>query len=115
MISTRRCCRRVGLIAGVVHGDALVNEVYAISGETRVDADTPDAISAAVHELLDEIVGHDRASSVITAIFVSGAELHAAFPAAAAREWGLSHASLVGIRAARGEPRGLAVMLHCYS
>jgi chorismate mutase len=82
--------------------------VRALHEVVLVPANTPAAIEAAVRELMRRL---QIASGevVISAIFASSADLDAAFPATAAREWGVQGAVL-GLQAA-GESTGRIEML----
>jgi chorismate mutase len=74
--------------------------VRAVHGVAHVAANTPAAIEAAVHELLRRLP-MAPGDVVISTFFASTADLDAAFPATAARQWGLQGAVL-GLEAAGG-------------
>lgn len=64
--------------------------VRGIRGATTVEADTPEAILDATEELVREIVSANALdpSDVASALFTVTPDLHAEFPAAAARRMG---------------------------
>jgi len=64
--------------------------VRGIRGATTVELDTPEAILEATEELIREIVAENRivAEDVASALFTVTPDLHAEFPAAAARRMG---------------------------
>jgi len=64
--------------------------VRGIRGATTVDRDDADAILSATEELVREIVGANAiaAEDVASALFTVTPDLHAEFPAAAARRMG---------------------------
>lgn len=68
-----------------------------IRGATTVDANTGEDILAAAKELLQEMVQANgvREEDVACIIFTTTPDLNAAFPAAAARELGLSQSPLL--------------------
>jgi chorismate mutase len=71
-----------------VHPDRL--RVRAIRGAIDVADDTPQAMRAAVTELIGEIVARNglQVSEIVSAIFTSTPDLTSTFPALAAREAG---------------------------
>lgn len=89
----------------------------ALRGATTVDEDSRDAIHAAVIELLGEMcerndVGHD---DVVSMLFTSTDDLHAAFPAAGAREVGFGDVPLLCAReldVVGATPRCIRVLMH---
>lgn len=68
-----------------------------IRGATTVDANTREDILAATRELLQQMVHANgvQEEDVASILFTTTADLNAEFPAAAARELGLSHAPLL--------------------
>lgn len=92
----------------------------ALRGATTVDEDTREAIHAAVIELLEEMcvrngVAHD---DVVSVLFTSTDDLHAAFPAAGAREVGFGDVPLLCAREldiAGSMPRCIRVLMHLES
>lgn len=80
----------------------------AVHGSTHVPANTPEAVRIAVHALMDRLI--DPGDVVIAAIFTSTDDLDAAFPAAAAREWGIEGA-LLGLAAAGAARRRVEVLI----
>lgn len=68
-----------------------------IRGATTVDANTREDILAATKELLQQMVQANdvREEDLACILFTTTSDLNAEFPAAAARELGLSHAPLL--------------------
>ena len=68
-----------------------------IRGATTVDANTREDILAATRELLQQMVQANgvQEEDVASILFTTTSDLNAEFPAAAARELGLSHAPLL--------------------
>lgn len=68
-----------------------------IRGATTVDANTREDILAATKELLQQMVQANgvEEEDVASILFTTTSDLNAEFPAAAARELGLSHAPLL--------------------
>jgi len=74
--------------------------VRALRGATTVDADTAEAIDEAVVELLQTLferndLDHD---DLISVLFTATDDLHAKFPAASARRFGLGDVPLICAR-----------------
>jgi chorismate mutase len=72
--------------------------VRGIRGATSVDADTPEDISAATTELLQEILRAnqiDRFDEIVSAIFTTTGDLTSSFPAEAARSIGMHQVPLL--------------------
>lgn len=92
----------------------------ALRGATTVDEDTREAIHDAVIELLEEMcrrndVNHD---DVVSVLFTATDDLHAAFPAAGAREVGFGDVPLLCAREldiTGATPRCIRVLLHLES
>ena len=95
-------------------------KVRAIRGAIQVSADTVEAVTAGTHELVQAMLernnlGHD---DLISVIFTATPDLHASFPAAAARGLGLGHIPLIcaaelDIEGAMA--RVIRVMMHAYT
>ena len=66
-------------------------------GATQVDRDDPGVIAAATRELLAEVIGRNdlRADDLISVVFTVTPDLTSGFPAAAARELGLTDVPLL--------------------
>lgn len=85
-----------------------------------MSSDTVEAITSGTHELVQTMLernglGHD---DLISVVFTATPDLHAAFPAAAARDLGLGHIPLIcaaelDIEGAMA--RVVRVMMHVYS
>ncbi len=91
--------------------------VRALRGATTVDEDTSDAIHERVQALLREMlarngVDHD---DLISIVFTATDDVHAEFPAAAARAIGLGDVPLLCAREldiTGGTPRCIRVLMH---
>jgi chorismate mutase len=94
--------------------------VRAIRGATTVDADSVEAISPRVQELLTEIMSRNSIEhdDIISVFFTATPDLTSMFPAAAAREVGFGDIPLIcatEINVVSGTARCVRVMLHVYS
>jgi chorismate mutase len=72
-------------------------KVRGVRGAVTVSADDPDAIHAATHELLNEIVlrnGIDL-EDIASVMFTLTPDIRAAFPALAARDMGWTHVPML--------------------
>ncbi len=95
----------------------MTRHVRALRGATTVDADTAEAIDDAVIELLETLsdrneLDHD---DLISVLFTATDDLHAKFPAASARRFGLGDVPLICAReldVAGAMPRCIRVMIH---
>jgi chorismate mutase len=92
----------------------------AVRGATSVAQDTSEAIREGTAELLGEVLARNglTADDLVSIIFTATADLNADFPAAGAREIGLSAVPLLCTReipvvGALG--RCIRVMVHCYA
>jgi chorismate mutase len=93
--------------------------LYALRGATSVGADEREAILAATTELMHELLARNElvADDIVSCLFTLTPDLHAEFPAVAAREMGLSSVPLMCAQelAVPGSmPRVIRVMVHCY-
>jgi chorismate mutase len=93
--------------------------LHALRGATTVLADERDAILAATTELMHELLGRNAlvAEDLVSCIFTLTPDLHAEFPAVAAREMGLSSVPLMCAReldVPGSMPRVIRVLVHCY-
>jgi chorismate mutase len=93
--------------------------LYALRGATTVEADERDAILEATSELMHTLLERNAlaAEDLVSCIFTLTPDLHAEFPAVAAREMGLSTVPLMcaqelGVEGAM--PKVIRVMVHCY-
>ncbi len=89
----------------------------AIRGATAVPQDSPEAIEAALRELLDQLRSQNglQPGEVISAIFTVTPDLSSAFPAGAARAAGWHDVPLLcatEIAVPEALPRCLRVLLH---
>jgi chorismate mutase len=89
----------------------------ALRGATTVDADTPEQITERVVALLAQLferneIDHD---DVVSILFTATDDIHAMFPAEAARKFGLGDVPLICAREldiVSGQPMCIRVMLH---
>jgi chorismate mutase len=91
--------------------------VRGVRGATTVDRDEADAILAATEELVRELVAANNLEpeEVASALFTVTADLHAEFPAAAARRMGWTMVPLLNfteIDVPGRLPRCIRVLLH---
>jgi chorismate mutase len=85
--------------------------VRALHAVAIVRKNTPEAIEASVHQLVEDLL-NDPQVVVISAIFASSADLDAAFPATAARKRGVQ-GSVLGLKAAAaGRARRIEMLAH---
>jgi chorismate mutase len=94
-------------------------KLYALRGATSVAADERQAILDATTELMREVIARNalKTEDLVSCIFTATPDLHAEFPAVAAREMGLSGVPLmcaqeIGVDGAM--PQIIRVMVHCY-
>jgi chorismate mutase len=95
-------------------------QVRALRGATTVEADDADEIVTATTELLSQILERNGATAedLISIVFTTTPDLHAEFPAAAARAMGLGEVPLLGAQEmdVRGAlPRCIRVLIHLYT
>jgi chorismate mutase len=93
--------------------------LYALRGATSVEADERAAILSATEQLMRELLdrNHLAAEDLVSCLFTLTPDLHAEFPAVAAREMGLSSVPLMCAReldVAGAMPRVIRVLVHCY-
>jgi chorismate mutase len=92
----------------------------ALRGAITVAENESDAILAATHELVHEVMERNglRSEDVVSCIFTCTEDLDAEFPAVAARRMGLSAVPLLCAReiAVPGAlPRVIRLLVHCYA
>lgn len=92
-------------------------QIRAIRGAIQIENDTVDSITEATHELVLEMLTRNgiAVDDLISIIFTATPDLHAAFPAAAARGLGLGHIPLIcaqEIDVLGALPRVIRVMMH---
>lgn len=92
----------------------------AVRGATQISANTVDAISEGVKELIGAMMRANSLtpSSVISVIFTSTPDLTASFPAAACREIGFESVPLIGaveVDVPGALERTIRVMMHAES
>lgn len=93
--------------------------LHALRGATSVAADERQAILDATGELMRELLDRNGLGSddLVSCLFTLTPDLHAEFPAVAAREIGLSSVPLMcaqELDVAGAMPRVIRVMVHCY-
>jgi chorismate mutase len=93
--------------------------LYALRGATSVAADERQAILDATSELMRELLDRNglAAEDLVSCLFTLTPDLHAEFPAVAAREIGLSSVPLICAQELSVDgamERVIRVMVHCY-
>lgn len=93
--------------------------LYALRGAHTVPEDDRDAILAATDELMRELLERNglRPQDLVSCLFTLTPDLHAEFPAVAAREMGLSSVPLMcaqELAVPGAMERVIRVMVHCY-
>ena len=96
----------------------MATAVRAIRGATQISADAVEQIESATVELMEEILRQNRLvpTDLISVIFTATPDIHANFPAAAARLIGLGEVPLIcaqEIDVAGALPLVIRVMVHC--
>ena len=91
--------------------------VRALRGATTVDADTPEQITDRVQTLVGEMLERNGVAKhdLISIVFTATSDIHAKFPALAAREMGLGDVPLLCARELDidgGAPLCIRVMMH---
>lgn len=97
-----------------------MERVVGIRGATRAREDTASEVLSATRELLEEMIAANKivSSDIVSILFTVSPDLHSTYPAAAAREIGLTHVALLGAQemdAAGGMDRVVRVLIHAYS
>lgn len=92
----------------------------AIRGATTVETDVADLITSRTQELVAQMLERNgvEIDDLVSLIFTSTPDLHAGFPATAARALGLGEVPLLGATEADvpgALPRCIRVMMHCYT
>lgn len=98
-------------------GASTPKRLVGLRGATTVDADESALIEAAVREMLAELVEANGfiEADVLSAFFSATPDLHALYPAAAARAWGWREAPMLCLSempVAGAPPRCIRVLLH---
>jgi len=93
--------------------------LYALRGATSVERDERADILRATERLMRELLERNAlaASDLVSCLFTLTPDLHAEFPAVAAREMGLSAVPLMcaqELDVPGAMPRVIRVMVHCY-
>src|SRR3954449_11444396 len=93
--------------------------LIALRGATTVRDNESDPILDATEELMHELLGRNAlaAEDLVSCIFTLTPDLHAEYPAVAAREMGLSAVPLMCAReldVPGAMPRVIRVLVHCY-
>jgi chorismate mutase len=94
--------------------------VRALRGATTIDDDTSPAIHQRVTDLLAAMIERNAVDhdDLISIVFTATSDVHAAFPAAAARAFGLGDVPLLCARELDidgGTPRCIRVLMHIES
>jgi chorismate mutase len=92
----------------------------ALRGATTVDVDTAEEIEARVVTLLQEMLARNAVEhdDLVSIVFTATPDIHAAFPAAAARTIGLGDVPLMCAQELAidgGTPRCIRVLMHLVS
>ncbi len=95
----------------------MTSAVRALRGATTVDADTPEQIQERMIALLTKLFERNNIhhEDVISIIFTATPDIHASFPAAAARVFGLGDVPLLCAQELdinASTPRCLRVLIH---
>ena len=93
--------------------------LIAFRGANTVPANEADAILDATEELMHELIGRNglETGDLVSCLFTLTPDLHAEFPAVAAREMGLSSVPLMcaqELDVPGSIPRVIRVLVHCY-
>lgn len=92
----------------------------AIRGATTLDEDTKDQVYERTQALVREILARNELTvdDLVSIVFTVTGDVHAAFPATAARALGLDDVALLGaqeIAVPGALERCIRVLVHCYS
>lgn len=92
----------------------------AIRGATTLDEDTKEQVHERTQALMREILARNELSpdDLVSIVFTVTGDVHAAFPATAARALGLDDVALLGaqeIAVPGALERCIRVLVHCYS
>ncbi|MEA2169440.1 MAG: chorismate mutase [Solirubrobacteraceae bacterium] len=93
--------------------------LHALRGATSVEADERQAILDATAELMRAVIERNalQTEDLVSCLFTATPDLHAEFPAVAARQIGLSGVPLMcaqELDVPGALPRIIRVMVHCY-
>jgi len=101
------------------HPSHVVHEprLRGVRGAVTVEADTPDSVDAAVHELLDQLIAANRIDpcDVVSAIFSATPDVRSRNPATAARALGWTDVPLMCVAELETDgmlDRCIRVLLH---
>lgn len=97
-----------------------MTRVVGIRGATTVAEDKPDEVLASTRELLEELLSANalEPEDLVSIWFTATPDIHSAYPAAAARDLGLTQVALMGaqeIEVEEGMARVIRVLIHAYS
>lgn len=95
----------------------MATAMRGVRGATTTDEDSAEAIWAAAHELLVELIAANgiREEDVASVIFTTTPDLTAAYPARAARDLGWTQTALMGMQEMNvpdSLPRCIRVLIH---
>ena len=98
-----------------------MQRLYAVRGATTVDEDTREQVVERTQTLLKELLGRNQIdpSDIVSVFFTATDDLHAEFPAAAARLMGLNGIPLLcarelDVHSALSMPRCIRILMHYY-
>jgi chorismate mutase len=99
-----------------------MQRIYAVRGAITVDGDVRQSIVEATQRLLKELLARNdvEPDDVVSIVFTMTDDLHAEFPAAAARLMGLDSIPLLcarelDVQSSLAVPRCIRVMVHLYA
>jgi len=92
----------------------------AVRGATTVDSDTQAAVHESVGALVEQMLTRNQIAKedIVSIIFTATEDVTSAFPAAAARAYGLGDVPLLCARemsVVAGTPRCIRVLMHAYT
>ncbi len=98
-----------------------MQRLYAVRGAVSLDADTREQVVERTQELLKELLERNEIEldQIVSAFFTATDDIHAEFPAAAARLMGMNGVPLLCARelevtSSLAVPRCIRVLLHYY-
>ena len=99
-----------------------MERLYAVRGAVTVDADTREQVVERTQALLKELIGRNQLTSdrIVSIFFTATDDIHAEFPAAAARLMGLNGIPLIcaremDVHSGLAMPMCIRILMHAYS
>ncbi|HVL80046.1 MAG TPA: chorismate mutase [Actinomycetota bacterium] len=98
-----------------------MSRVYAVRGATTIDADSREDVVSGTQTLLRELLDRNDLApdDLVSIVFTATDDIHAEFPAAAARLMGLDVPLLcareLDVTSSLAVPRCIRVLVHCYA